>query len=108
VRDSSTKRILSYPATIFEYYTKGTPRRVVYASNDGGRWKFGAIGTPFAFEDLDRYDEKVVRNRFTQDVLLTYLSALGLSLGNASSATQERPGYGMRKLGRLPFIPKEC
>jgi len=108
IRDSSTGQIMCYPATIFEYYTLGTARRTVFATNDGGKWKFDAIGDPFPFEDLQRYGAKTVRDRFTQDMLLLYLGKLGISLDEIPDGNGPYgPGYVMHKLGKLPFKPKE-
>jgi hypothetical protein len=108
VRDSSTGQIVRYAATIFEYYSLGAARRVVFAANDGGRWKFDATGEPFLFEDLQQYTAKAIRDRFTQDMLRLYLGELGISLDDVPIATtQHGPGYAMHKLGKLPFKPKE-
>lgn len=53
--------------------------RTIYASNDGGRWVFGQSGAPFPFEQLERYQARRVRDRFTFDMLKQYLHHLGLS-----------------------------
>ena len=53
--------------------------RTLAASNDGGRWVFDASGTPFPFEQPERYQAKRVRDRFTFDMLREYLGHLGLS-----------------------------
>ncbi len=53
--------------------------RVVSASNDGGRWAFDLIGEPFPFEQLEQYQARRVRDRFTFDMLKDYLRHLGLS-----------------------------
>ncbi|HLL06921.1 MAG TPA: hypothetical protein VK539_40475 [Myxococcaceae bacterium] len=53
--------------------------RVLGASNDGGRWVFDQSGEPFAFEQLERYQERRVRDRFTFEMLKDYLRHLGLS-----------------------------
>ncbi len=109
LRDSSTGQIQSYPATIFEYYRAGLEQRHVYAANDGGKWRFGAAGDPFPFEDLQRYGTQPLRNRFTHEMLLAYLNALGISLDGVSEAAHKYgPGYTMRKLGRLPLNLREC
>jgi hypothetical protein len=53
--------------------------RTLYAANDGGRWVFGQSGEPFAFEKLEQYQARRVRDRFTLDMLKEYLHHLGLS-----------------------------
>jgi len=39
--------------------------RSIYAANDGGRWVFGHSGEPFPFEQLEQYQTRRVRDRFT-------------------------------------------
>ena len=53
--------------------------RALGASNDGGRWVFDQSGEPFAFEQLEKYQERRVRDRFTFEMLKDYLGHLGLS-----------------------------
>jgi len=53
--------------------------RALGASNDGGRWVFDQSGEPFAFEQVERYQERRVRDRFTFEMLKDYLRHLGLS-----------------------------
>lgn len=51
---------------------------------DSGRWSFRAWGSPQPFEQLDRYEERLVRERFTRTMLLDYLSALGVRPDDAT------------------------
>ena len=53
--------------------------RAIEVANDGGRWVFGQSGEPFAFEQVERYQERRVRDRFTFEMLKDYLRHLGLS-----------------------------
>jgi len=53
--------------------------RALGASNDGGRWVFDESGEPFAFEQVEKHQERRVRDRFTFDMLKDYLRHLGLS-----------------------------
>lgn len=53
-------------------------RRSIAAMNDGGRWVFEQSGAPFAFEDTARYDARKKRDRFTSEMLLSYLACLGI------------------------------
>jgi len=62
-----------HPGKILNYV------RSIYASNDGGRWVFGQSGEPFAFEQVEKYQERRVRDRFTFEMLKDYLRHLGLS-----------------------------
>jgi hypothetical protein len=45
---------------------------------DSGRWEFLTSGTPQPFEDTDAYERSRVRDRFTREMLLNYLRALGI------------------------------
>jgi hypothetical protein len=53
--------------------------RSISLVNDGGRWDFNQGGTPFPFERLESYSARRQRDRFTSEMLESYLSALGLS-----------------------------
>lgn len=72
----------SYGATILEMY--GPKRegqilnyvRSIAAANDGGRWVFEIDGTPQAFEEPEKYKARLVRDRFTPEMLERYLRAL--------------------------------
>lgn len=71
---------LVYPATslsIFEQPGSLSPTRYVAAVDDGGSWRFDSTGEPLAFEDVERYDKRKIRDRFTplmlDDYLLSYI-----------------------------------
>ncbi len=73
-----------YGAVVLEVY--GPERthflnyqRSIGAVHDGDRWSFDAGGTPFPFEETERYRARRVRDRFTFDMLERYLRKLGLS-----------------------------
>jgi hypothetical protein len=52
--------------------------RALGASNDGGRWVFDQSGEPFAFEQVEQYQARKLRDRFTFQMLRDYLRHLGL------------------------------
>src|SRR6185436_3874553 len=54
--------------------------RSMAAANDGGKWVFYASGTPQPFEEPERYKERRIRARFTDEMLERYCAALGISL----------------------------
>jgi hypothetical protein len=54
--------------------------RSVAAVNDGGRWTFVAEGSVQPFEETNAYKEKLIRNRFTPEMLERYCKALGISV----------------------------
>jgi hypothetical protein len=78
MRICSTPPSAMWPATIWEVYASGYEplgyRRSVCVSNDGGKWVFYQSGEPFAFEEVEAYDRKRKRDRFTRELLLKYLS----------------------------------
>jgi hypothetical protein len=53
--------------------------RALGASNDGGRWVFDQSGEPFPFEQVEQYQARRVRDRFTFEMLKDYLRHLGLA-----------------------------
>jgi hypothetical protein len=72
-----------YGATILEVYEPGVPdalgaRRTIFAANDGGTWRFGEHGEPFAFEDVHAYGRPRIAERFTGAMLERYLVELGV------------------------------
>ena len=78
-------RKATYPAVIWEVYdAAGTEhqisniRRSIAAANDGGRWVFETSGEPFPFEHLSRYEARLKRDRFDEDLLRTYLAKFGI------------------------------
>ena len=75
-----------YGATIMEVYDAAAAeaeffaRRVIYAVDDGGHWRFGESGERFTFEDADAYRRPRIRDRFTPDMLEQYLENLGVPI----------------------------
>lgn len=92
----------TFGSVIWEVYgPDGKTRRSVYAANDGGSWKFGAKGTPFAFEDTDAYVRKKVRDRFTEEMLKEYLAAMGARPADESWYGQD--GVLFSRGGKAPI-----
>ena len=54
--------------------------RTVSAAFDGSRWQFTATGTEQAFEEVDAYRARRVRDRFTSAMLERYCRALGIEV----------------------------
>lgn len=71
-----------YGAMILEIYDSANPNldvvRSIAAVNDGGRWVFHQFGEPLPFEEVSRYTARRIKDRFTFDMLQSYLRALGL------------------------------
>jgi hypothetical protein len=53
--------------------------RALEVANDGGHWVFEQEGEPFPFEQVERYQARRVRDRFTFEMLKDYLRHLGLA-----------------------------
>jgi hypothetical protein len=53
--------------------------RALEVANDGGRWVFEQEGEPFPFEQVEQYQARRVRDRFTFEMLKDYLRHLGLA-----------------------------
>jgi hypothetical protein len=75
----------TWPAIIWEVYDTPTAggnrwgyRRSIAAANDGGAWVFVNTGTPFTFEDTERYTARRKCDRFTRDMLVRYLAEFGI------------------------------
>lgn len=52
--------------------------RTIGVVNDEGRWRFDTGGTPQAFEEPEQYTARLVRNRFTPEMLDRYCREFGL------------------------------
>ncbi|WP_224372651.1 hypothetical protein [Hyalangium versicolor] len=82
--------------------------RTLYAMNDGGRWVFGQSGEPFPFENLERYQVRRIRDRFTFDMLKEYLLHLGLSpFQEEFYLPQGAPAWLVEKTGPVVHTYKE-
>ncbi|MEA3215079.1 MAG: hypothetical protein QOJ19_1235 [Acidimicrobiia bacterium] len=54
--------------------------RIVSVAFDGSRWQFNATGTEQAFEEVEAYRARRVRDRFTSAMLEHYCQALGIDV----------------------------
>jgi hypothetical protein len=52
--------------------------RAVSAVQDAGRWEWTATGAVQPFEEAERYQQRRVRDRLTQDMLARYCAAFGI------------------------------
>lgn len=60
----------------FEVDANGKPARTVRVMKDD-RWDFFQEGSPLGFEQTERYESRLVRDRLTRDMVLDYLEAWG-------------------------------
>lgn len=101
--DRSSKKVLQYGATVFEYFEKANVRRSIFVINDGGKWVFGQDGAALPFEHEASYESRLVRDRFSGALLLKYLQELNASLDGVSESPFERgPGKLLVKSGKMP------
>jgi hypothetical protein len=106
MRKTPTGELGRYGATILEVYAADSSgcsflnvQRSVFAANDGGRWKFGANGQPFDFEDLERYKARQIRDRFTPGMLDEYLRYFGIQFYSPDFYNVSQPGFLISKEG---------
>lgn len=52
--------------------------RNISVINDGDRWTFDQFGEPFPFEQTDKYSERRIKDRFTFEMLESYLREMSL------------------------------
>lgn len=72
-----------YGAVIWEVYSPIKTEflntlRSVCVAYDGGKWVFETTGVQQPMENIGKYKAKLVRDRFTSEMLNGYLSALGI------------------------------
>lgn len=99
-----------YGATMMEIFGQGGEfLRTIYSTNDGGKWVFGESGDSFEFEDLSLYKVKRIRDRFTPEILATYLSNLGVDAFNEAFYIPETSNNSimLERIGKLPAEHKE-
>jgi hypothetical protein len=74
-------------------------RRSVSAAYDG-RWTFDANGEPpLEFEQLERYNARQIRDRFTAEMLDEYLRTFGIHFFSADFYDVPQPAYLISKEG---------
>jgi hypothetical protein len=74
--------------------------RAVEVIEDGGVWSFAEGGVRQPFEELENYDDPVVTNRLTPEMLERYCSALGIRLFDPSFYGPE--GFLISRTNPLP------
>lgn len=77
--------------------------RSLSATATDGRWEWYESGTPFGFEDTQRYTARRKRDRFDRELLLDYLEHLGIpartdTTYGAAVLLQERAQYKRRSM----------
>jgi len=75
--------------------------RTVSVRNDVSGWRFHQMGPPWDFEDLERYQARIIRQRLDSTLLAMYCEKLGIRLFDESF--YEGPGLAMRS--KFPIVP---
>jgi hypothetical protein len=73
----------TYGANILEVFSPNSEDQLGYertltVANDGGKWVFASSGTPYDFEEVQKYRAARIKDRFTSNMLVTYLENLGV------------------------------
>ena len=110
VKNSALNPPDRYASTILEICNPDSTRRTIYAANDGGKWVFGETGTPFSFEELEKYRSKRIVDRFTAELLDRYLKHIGISAFDdgfyapgKKAILFEKRGVLLSKITELPW-----
>jgi hypothetical protein len=106
-----------WPATIWEVYAPealgGAPPlgylRTISCANDGGQWTFESMGSPFPFEQLERYSAKRKSDQFDRQILVEYLAQFSLRPFDDDFyvVSPAHPSAIVEKRRRWPSPPKE-
>ncbi len=90
IRASGNKE--EWPIREMRAYVDGALRRMVRVMKDDPKWEFFELGEPLAFEDVDAYSARLMRNRLPLDRLLDYCEHLGWDLRDEATWTSAQPG----------------
>ncbi len=69
---------------------------------DEGGWSFDALGPEQPYEEPERYRRRLIRDRFTREMLPRYLEALGIT----SRGSRLVHGRGSRPRVTLALTPR--
>jgi hypothetical protein len=72
------------PVCSLEVNAPSAASRVLFCGFTENRWEFQEVGPPLAFEDVSRYRATRKKDRFTPDVLSSYLDSMKVPLLDAS------------------------
>jgi hypothetical protein len=66
-----------WPICELEWFVGGQSRRFVRAMKDDPRWQFWMTGDVLPFENTKAYCHRRIQDRFTPEMLWSYVGALG-------------------------------
>ncbi|MEX0725019.1 MAG: hypothetical protein WD065_02035 [Planctomycetaceae bacterium] len=87
-------RVFEPYETFFQNYG-----RSISVINEGRRWRFDQGYEPLPFENLEAYQAKRIRDRFTPEMLIDYLRQLGIEAYSPQFYTDRCALYH-------PFVPE--
>jgi hypothetical protein len=106
IRKEAGREVGRYGATMLEVYAAEpchpsllNTRRAVSVVNDGGHWGFDSVGDPFEFEDLERYKQRRVRDRFSPELLDRYLRNFGIRAFDRDFYETDEPALIISRVG---------
>jgi hypothetical protein len=107
-QEHTRKKNKGYYGSFKFYYYEGseTPSRRIECLNDAGPWFFGQEGDPLPFEDTERYAHRNTRERFTGEMLLSYLQHFGLRPYDDTfyEVDAARPALGLEAVEKDPHL----
>jgi hypothetical protein len=84
-------------ATGLSLFDRGTRVRGISATRDLDRWTFETAGEPLPFEDVARYERRVIRDRFPPELAALYLEAwAGIRVFDPDVYAPDRRGILLR------------
>lgn len=111
-----TPNIEQYGTVIFELYSAERTDfinilRSVAVSFDGYKWSFSSAGELLDFESSSNFESKLIKNKFTRDMLKQYLGELGIDAFDESFFNPHRAFLVEKKgpaaNGLKEYIPPE-
>jgi hypothetical protein len=67
----------TWPICEFEWCLHGETQRFVRVMRDDPRWQFWTTGDQLPFEKINSYQRRRIRDRFSSEMLWSYVGALG-------------------------------
>jgi len=88
-----------YPHHEFKLRTKDNIERVVY-SHVETKWEFYESGPIQAFENIEYYKQRKIRDRLNNEIINEYMAKLGFNIWSKDFYSSERNGIFFEQLSR--------
>lgn len=99
--------VSTFDATIFEKYCSGEVERSLFAAKDGSKWVFGSKGDLYDFENENNFTKRVIRERFTSEMLERYLEKFGIFVADEAFYLSDDEYILLERNGKMPQNLKE-